>query len=90
MTSSCDSIFQGVSSPKWHQVKIFANSIYKRVISSSAYADVSAFQQKGVEMFLQNIWSVYKNLVTKFQAFLKASTICKPNFHQVECTHPVL
>ena len=47
-------------------------------------------------MFLLNIWSDYKNLVKKFQVFLKIKSICKLNFHEVEnsqevkCTPPPL
>ena len=56
---------------KRYHVKIFANSMYERGIASCACADVSAFKYSGLNMLLLNIWSVYQNLIKKFQTFLK-------------------
>ena len=53
------------------KLKIFADSMYKRVITSCTCVDVSDFKHRVVKMFLLNIWSEYQKLVYKFQVFLK-------------------
>ena len=54
------------------------------MIANCAYIDVSDFEHSGEKMFLLNISSEYQNLVKTFQAFLKISTVSKPNFHPVD------
>ena len=53
------------------KLKIFADSMYKRVITSCTCVDVSDFKHSVVKIFLLNIWSEYQKLVYKFQVFLK-------------------
>ena len=82
MTSSCVPIYQRVPLmyvSNWYRVNIFANSMFKRVITSFACTDVSDFKLKGVKMFLLNIWSQHQNVVKKFQASLKI-------WNKVKCT----
>ena len=49
----------------------FSSSMYKRIITNCAFADVLDFEHRDVRMFLLNIWLDYQNLVEKFQAFVK-------------------